>query len=87
MSKMGSYCKAYSVQKLREFEGWADGAHVAEKQNAYLYLQSDFTVTEGIFMDEGIVFSALTSDWIDFCKINLAFDVPSIDDFRYRSKG
>jgi hypothetical protein len=82
---MGSYCKAYSVQKLREFEGWTDSAHVAEKRSetidgiadgAYLYLHSNFIVTEGIFMDEGIVFSALTSDWIEFCKIKLAFEVP-----------
>lgn len=76
MAKMGSYCKAYSVQRLREFEGWTDSAQTPFADGTYLYVQDNFTVTEGIFMDESIIFSALTPEWIQFCQVNLAFEVP-----------
>ena len=33
MAKMGSYCKAYSVQDLREFDGWTEGVQATGKQS------------------------------------------------------
>jgi hypothetical protein len=33
----------------------------------YVYIQRDFTVTDGIFLDENIIFSEVTPEWIDFC--------------------
>jgi hypothetical protein len=33
----------------------------------YVYLHGDFTVTEGIFIDENVIFSDVTADWIAFC--------------------
>ena len=44
--------------------------------NAYLYLQENFVVTDGIFLDEHIIFDSVTPEWIDFCKKTLAFEVP-----------
>ena len=32
MATMGKYCKAYSIQKLREFSGWAERAENARKE-------------------------------------------------------
>ena len=34
----------------------------------YLYLHEDFTVTDGIFIDENIIFSDVTPEWIEFCR-------------------
>jgi hypothetical protein len=33
----------------------------------YVYLHGDFTVTAGIFIDENVIFSDVTPEWIDFC--------------------
>lgn len=46
-------------------------------ENDYLFLQENFTVTKGIFMDEDIVFDDITSEWKDFCKNTLNFEVPT----------
>jgi len=34
----------------------------------YLYLQENFTVTDGIFLNENVIFSDVTPEWRDFCK-------------------
>ena len=43
----------------------------------YVYLQRNFTVTDGIFIDENIIFSDVTPDWIEFCRNVLADGVPA----------
>ncbi len=47
--------------------------------NDHLYLQENFVVTDGIFLDENVIFDATTPDWIDFCKNSLEFEVPFDD--------
>lgn len=42
----------------------------------FLYLQENYVVTDGIFIDENIIFDSVTPEWIDFCRNTLAFDVP-----------
>ncbi|HEX8337893.1 MAG TPA: hypothetical protein VF621_14245 [Pyrinomonadaceae bacterium] len=88
---MSRYCKAYPVSRLREYEGWAasaravraarpgrlDGSPTLEDSDI-LYLQEDFTVTGGIFMNEDIIFDDLTPDWTAFCKERLRFSPPEI---------
>jgi len=34
----------------------------------YVYLQMNFTVTDGIFIDENIIFDEVTPQWIEFCS-------------------
>ncbi|HXC70197.1 MAG TPA: hypothetical protein VN644_09485 [Pyrinomonadaceae bacterium] len=34
----------------------------------YVYLHTDFTVTDGIFIDENIIFNDVTPEWIEFCR-------------------
>jgi hypothetical protein len=34
----------------------------------YVYLQGNFTVTDGIFIDENVIFDQLTPQWIEFCR-------------------
>lgn len=45
----------------------------------YLYLQENFTVTDGIFIDENVVFDDVTPEWMDYCKDTLNFEVPSYE--------
>ena len=37
----------------------------------YVYLQRNYTVTDGIFIDENIIFNDITSEWIDYCHNEL----------------
>jgi len=43
----------------------------------FLYLQENFVVTDGIFIDENIIFDTVTVEWVDFCKQTLGFESPS----------
>jgi len=45
----------------------------------YLYLQENFTVTDGIFLDENIIFDQVDEDWVDYCKTKLNFQVPTYE--------
>ena len=93
MAKMGKYCKAYHVTRLREFAGWTEKSDNTRKEKQmidgkeievnrqltdddFLYLQENFTVTDGIFLDENIIFDDVTPSWVDFCKNDLKFEVP-----------
>jgi hypothetical protein len=42
----------------------------------FLYLQENYVVTDGIFLDEHVIFENLTGDWINFCKDRLRFEIP-----------
>jgi hypothetical protein len=93
MAKMGRYCKAYPIARLREFKGWIEKPQNTreEKQNIegeeisvprpltdsdFLYLQANFTITDGIFLDQNIIFDQVSPEWIEFCKTVLKFELP-----------
>jgi hypothetical protein len=42
----------------------------------HLYLQEDFTVTDGIFLGENVIFSEVTPEWKTFCSEALKFETP-----------
>lgn len=69
--------KSENVRTNKEFE---DGKEVEVKRQLteadYLYLQEDYTVTDGIFIDENTIFDDVTTEWIAFCKNNLSFEIP-----------
>ncbi len=88
MKKMGKYCKAYKVEKLMAFPGWTanfknvratpgERGETANEQAPadFYYLQENFTATDGIFLDENVVFDAVTPEWIEFCRNTLQFEV------------
>ncbi len=94
MSKMGRYCKAYPITRLREFKGWTENAQNARKEerlvdekeveiarelqdSSYLYLQENYTVTDGVFIDQNLIFDQVTPEWEEFCRTNLKFEVPA----------
>ena len=76
---MEKYCKAYPVERFQEFPGWGKTATPAkdrEEPARYLYLHQDYTVTDGIFSGENVVYEDLTPEWVEFCKNILNFEVP-----------
>ena len=92
MATLGKYCKAYQVATLRQFEQWAKGVGHLKNEGAgtsetvsprelndddVLFVQEDFTVTDGVFLDENVVFDQVTPEWKNFCKTELGFEVPS----------
>lgn len=42
----------------------------------YLFVHEDYVVTDGIYMDENVIFDAVDKDWIQFCKEELDFEIP-----------
>jgi hypothetical protein len=42
----------------------------------YLFLQENFVVTDGIFLDENIIFDSVTPGWKQFCREILKFELP-----------
>jgi len=84
---MGRYCKAYSVKNLREYQGWSEkpgslrpdesaSPRAELSDDNYLFLQENFTVTDGIFLDEYVVFDNVSADWVRFCEESLGFKIP-----------
>lgn len=51
----------------------------ALKDDDYLYLQENYVVTDGIFIDENIIFGNVTPEWKGFCTQVLKFEVPSYE--------
>jgi len=96
MAKMGRYCKAYHLNRFREFSGWTENLQNLRKEEAqtgeqpveterqlkddnHLYLQESFIVTDGVFLDENIIFNNVTPEWIEFCKNSLKFEPPTYE--------
>ncbi|HKV39725.1 MAG TPA: hypothetical protein VJX67_10980 [Blastocatellia bacterium] len=42
----------------------------------YFYLQENYVVTDGIFLDENIIFNNVTPEWTQYCKEILKFEIP-----------
>jgi hypothetical protein len=93
MNRLGKYCKAYTYDDFRKFDGWNGGAREEQRPGAnaeaktagetdlsnVLFLQEDYTVTTGIFLDENVVFAEVTPEWIEFCRDSLKFDSSAIE--------
>lgn len=69
-----------NTNNLRKEKQIVDGTEVLVgrqlTENDFLYLQENFQVTDGIFIDENIIFAEVTPEWIEFCKDTLKFEVP-----------
>ncbi|MBO0719831.1 MAG: hypothetical protein J2P41_03360 [Blastocatellia bacterium] len=80
MANMGSYCKAYPIERFREFDGWSEKIPISAdrepEDGLYLFLQENLVVTDGIFIDEKVVFDRVTPEWEAFCKDKLGFEIP-----------
>ena len=85
MARMGRYCKAYMIPSFRKFAGWKEASENTRQENGtprkltdadFLYLHENHIVTDGIFIDENLIFDNVTPEWVDFCKNVLKFEVP-----------
>lgn len=60
--------KAENARKVtKEIDGETVRVPRELTDEAYVYLHADFTVTDGIFIDENIIFNDVTPEWIAFC--------------------
>jgi hypothetical protein len=41
-----------------------------------LYLHENFNITDGIFLEEHVIFDQVTPEWIEFCQNTLHFAPP-----------
>ena len=66
-----------NLRKVKQLVGSTEEMVVRQlTENDFLYLQENYQVTDGIFIDENIVFAEVTPEWIEFCKDTLKFEVP-----------
>ncbi|MFP5264854.1 MAG: hypothetical protein ACLGJB_23440 [Blastocatellia bacterium] len=69
-----------NAQNARKEKRQIDGSEVEAPRELtdedFLYLQENFTVTDGIFLDENIIFDNVSPEWVEFCKGELKFEVP-----------
>lgn len=93
MNRLGKYCKAYTIDDLRKFSGWNESAREEQAHGAnngetsagetdlsnILFVQENYTVTAGIFLDENVVLDTPTPEWIEFCRDTLKFDPAAIN--------
>jgi hypothetical protein len=60
------------AENARTIRKEVDGDVVEEVRNLtdedYVYVQVNYTVTDGIFVDENIIFNDVTPEWIEFCE-------------------
>jgi hypothetical protein len=91
MGNMGRYCKAYPLKAMRQFAGWHENVQAfrkkedatAESANGdrpdddhIIYMQENYVVTDGIFIDENVIFDDVTDEWIEFGQKTLNFELP-----------
>lgn len=71
---------AENSQNTRKVKSQIDGAELEVPreltENDHLYLQENFVVTDGIFIDENVIFDNVTPEWTEFAKNTLNFEVP-----------
>ena len=49
------------------------------KEGDFLYLHENYIVTDGIYLDENIIFDDVTDEWKEFCDNTLKFEVPDFE--------
>lgn len=66
-------------KEKRQIEGVEVEAPRELTEDQHLYLQENFVVTDGIFLDENIVFEDITPEWKEFAANSLNFEVPEYE--------
>lgn len=67
----GGHCQAYPAFRFRAFPDWEALARGEFADDHVLYLQEDYTVTDGIYQNERVVFDAVSDAWCRFCRDTL----------------
>jgi hypothetical protein len=68
------------LENVRKDKQEVDGKEVEVARELtdddFLYLQENYVVTDGIFLDENIIFDNVTAEWKEFCHQTLGFEIP-----------
>lgn len=78
MTKMSNYCKAYPTVRLRAYPGWKEQSET-KCESEFLYLHENYVVTDGIFVEENIVFQSDDKAWHRFCQEQVQFAPSNAD--------
>jgi hypothetical protein len=70
-----------NLEHLRPEVTDVDGEEVQTRrtelqEDNILYLQENYAITDGIFLDENVVFDPGTPEWKEFCRGALGFEIP-----------
>jgi hypothetical protein len=69
-----------NLLNLRNEKKEVDGKQVEVSRELtdddHLYLQENLVVTDGIFLDENIIFDKVNEEWEQYCREVLKFEVP-----------
>ena len=69
--------QSQNARKIKkEIDGQVEEVVRELSDDDYLYLQENLTVTDGIFLNENVIYSEVTPEWRDFCKNVLKWEVP-----------
>jgi hypothetical protein len=87
---MGSYCRAFYARDLAAFAGWrpdlsqlragGEGGRGTLGDDSVVYLQEDFRVTDGVYLDENVLFADAGPEWREFCAGTLGFAPPAAEE-------
>jgi hypothetical protein len=71
-----------NLQNLRKETNQINGEDVVTtrelQKDDFFYLQENLVVTDGIFIDENIIFDSITPKWKEYCMRELNFEIPLI---------
>ena len=80
-----------NLENLRKEPREVDGQMVEVTReleaDPFFYLQENYVVTDGIFVDESIIFDKVTPEWIEFCRDTLKFEVPVYEPVKATAQG
>jgi len=100
MANMGKYCKAYMIDRFRAYPSWRENSENTRVEKAegseeeaprvlgedsFLYLQENYTVTDGIYLDENVIFDDVTDEWKKYCDETLGFEIPVYEPIEIKS--
>ena len=68
------------AENARQEKVEIDGKEVEQVReltdDAIVYLQENYVVTDGIFKDEHVLFDDVTPGWTEYCQQTLGFKIP-----------
>jgi len=87
MPQMSRYCKAFPIDVLKKFGDWTESlgpavGHSSSTQDDinmdnYVFVHDTYKVTRGILSDQDVVYDEVSMAWIEFCKKDLQFSIPT----------
>ena len=68
--------KENARKEKKEVDGKEIEVDTVLDDESIVYIQENYVVTHGIFIDMNIIFEDVTDEWKDFCHNTLHFEIP-----------